>query len=70
MSKNDITGDRLVSKGFSEQGRANFDRIFGKKKPPHQCPFCGSPSWNDPSEQSPPADYCHYGDHGELTDGY
>jgi len=31
MSKNDITGDRLVSKALSEQGRENYDLIFGKK---------------------------------------
>lgn len=30
MSKNDITGDNIVSKGLSEQGRENFDRIFCK----------------------------------------
>lgn len=33
MSKNDITGDSIRSKGFfSEQGEKNFDLIFGKKK--------------------------------------
>jgi hypothetical protein len=31
MSKNDITGDKLVSKTLSAEGRANFDVIFGKK---------------------------------------
>lgn len=30
MSHNDITGDRLVSRTLSEQGRENFDRIFCK----------------------------------------
>ena len=29
---NDITGDRLASRGNSEKFKANFDRIFGKKK--------------------------------------
>ena len=28
---NDITGDRLASRGNSEKFKANFDRIFGKK---------------------------------------
>lgn len=68
MSKNDITGDNIVSKVLSEQGRANFDVIF-KKKPPYNCPYCGTPSWIDPSEQPTPVDYCHYGDHGELSNG-
>lgn len=31
MSKNDITGDNLVSKQVSDAYRENFDRIFGKK---------------------------------------
>ena len=35
------------------------------KKPPHTCLFCGAPSWYDPSDQSPPPDYCHESDHGE-----
>lgn len=33
MSKNDITGDSIRTKGFfSEQGEKNFELIFGKKK--------------------------------------
>lgn len=32
-NKNDVTGDKIVTKGvLSEQGRENFDRIFGKKE--------------------------------------
>ena len=31
MSKNDITGDRLVSKTATDAYRDNFDKIFGKK---------------------------------------
>lgn len=30
-TKNDITGDALVSKATSEGYRANYDRIFGKR---------------------------------------
>lgn len=29
---NDITGDRLTSKGNSDKFRESFDRIFGKKE--------------------------------------
>ena len=35
MSKNDITGDSLRSKSLSEEGKANWDLIFGKKVPPY-----------------------------------
>ena len=34
VAKNDITGDRLVSKGISDKYLANFDRIFSKKEIP------------------------------------
>lgn len=30
---------------------------------PFACKYCGSPSWIDPSDQSPPLDYCHAIDH-------
>jgi len=36
--------------------------------PPYTCKFCGAPSWIDPSEQSPPPDYCHESDHGDPED--
>lgn len=32
MSKNDITGDNLISKTNSKQYDANYDAIFGNKK--------------------------------------
>ena len=32
---------------------------------PFRCVFCGAPSWLDPSDQTPPPDYCHESDHGE-----
>lgn len=32
-TKNDITGDALVSRTLSKEGEANWDLIFGKKKP-------------------------------------
>lgn len=34
-------------------------------RPPYRCVYCGAPSWLEPSEQSPPQDYCHESDHGE-----
>ena len=34
MSRNPITGDAIRTKGvLSEEGRSNYDRIFGKKHP-------------------------------------
>jgi len=30
-TKNDVTGDSLVSKPLSKDGEENWDRIFGKK---------------------------------------
>ena len=32
MSKNDITGDEIKTKGASDSYRDNFDKIFGKPK--------------------------------------
>ena len=32
------------------------------------CKYCGMPSWIDPSDQSPPPDYCHEIDHGTEED--
>jgi hypothetical protein len=32
-SKNNITGDKLISKPSSEKYRANWDKIFSNKKP-------------------------------------
>lgn len=29
----------------------------------YECRFCGAPSAVDPSDQTPPADYCHPEDH-------
>lgn len=33
MSRNDITGDSLVSKAATEEYRAGLERIFGVKQP-------------------------------------
>lgn len=33
--------------------------------PPHECKFCGRPSWVDPADQTMPPAYCHSEDHGE-----
>jgi hypothetical protein len=32
IAKNDITGDKLATKGTTDAYRDNYDRIFGKKK--------------------------------------
>jgi hypothetical protein len=40
-SRNDITGDKIRTKGvLSKQGEDNFDAIFRKKKDP-VCDVCG-----------------------------
>ena len=35
---------------------------------PFACKYCGAPSWVDPSDQLPPPDYCHEGDHGDADE--
>ena len=35
-TKNDITGDSIRSKGLSQQGRDNWDTIFGDKNQKHK----------------------------------
>lgn len=42
--------------------------IVGNREAPFTCKYCGQPSWIDPSDQSPPPDYCHEIDHGTLED--
>lgn len=42
--------------------------IVGNREAPFTCKYCGRPSWIDPSDQSPPPDYCHEIDHGTLED--
>jgi hypothetical protein len=32
MSRNEHTGDNLISRTLSKEGEDNFDKIFGKKK--------------------------------------
>lgn len=64
MSRNEITGDALVSAAATDAFRDGWDAIWNKK-PPFTCRFCGRPSWVDPSDQTPPPDYCHESDHGE-----
>ena len=31
-TRNDVTGDALISRTLTKEGEDNFDRIFGKKK--------------------------------------
>ena len=42
--------------------------IIGEHEAPYTCKYCGMPSWIDPSDQSPPPDYCHEIDHGTSKD--
>ncbi len=42
--------------------------IVGDHEAPFTCKYCGMPSWIDPSDQSPPPDYCHEIDHGTAED--
>lgn len=42
--------------------------VVGEHEAPFTCKYCGSPSWIDPSDQSPPPDYCHEIDHGTAED--
>ena len=43
MSKNDITGDRLVSRANTDSYNKNFEKIFkSHKHNPEFCPECGS----------------------------
>jgi len=39
-TKNDITGDSIVTKGTSEEYRDNYDNIFRKKKPTFWEHYC------------------------------
>lgn len=67
MSRNDITGDSLTTKAATDAFREGWDRIFHRHTPvaPFRCVFCGAPSWRDPTDQIPPADYCSDFEHGE-----
>jgi rubrerythrin len=35
------------------------------ERPNYICQYCGQPSWIDPVDQTPPANYCWESDHGE-----
>ena len=41
-SRNDVTGDKIQTKGvFSKEAEDNFDLIFGKKTKDPLCDVCG-----------------------------
>jgi hypothetical protein len=44
MSRNDITGDALVSKSATESYRDGWDRIFGKKPTPAPVTVLAAPA--------------------------
>jgi hypothetical protein len=54
MSKNEITGDNLISKKNTKAFEDNFDRIFGKKKKEKYVP--------------PPLPLNEYPDNGAVTE--
>ena len=43
-------------------------KSVGEQEASFACKYCGQPSWIDPSDQSPPPDYCHEIDHGTAED--
>ena len=45
-----------------------FSEFVGEHEAPFTCKYCGRPIWIDPSDQSPPPDYCHEIDHGTSED--
>lgn len=42
----------------------HLEDVKARVDPPYTCKFCGARSYIDPSDQSPPPDYCHESDHG------
>jgi hypothetical protein len=58
-------GTTAMISPLAVEARAAIAKAQASEPAPHRCQFCGSPSWVDPSDQSPPPDYCHESDHGE-----
>lgn len=52
VAKNDITGDSIRSKGLSQQGRDNWDKIFGNKDDDPEVHPIGDLSDTDEYEQT------------------
>ena len=59
-----VCGWALPEFKFNESGFL----VVGEREAPFTCKYCGRPSWIDPSDQSPPPDYCHEIDHGTEED--
>lgn len=63
MSKNDITGDNLISRTLTPEGEEAFDRIFGIKKKtnggyvPPPLPLNEYPNNDEISEEPPQNDW-------------
>lgn len=51
-----------------KSNESDFRIVDERAVAPHTCKHCGLPSWIDPSDQSPPPDYCHEIDHGMVGD--
>ncbi len=54
----EVEAERMVGEPKDGQMDAMFKELGA----------CGQPSWIDPSDQSPPPDYCHEIDHGTAED--
>lgn len=70
----DVEGGVDPSRGASDDRRASAEAPevgSGQGAPPFRCKVCSAPSWVNPSDQTPPPDYCHPEDHGEppVDDG-
>jgi len=52
VATNDVTGDKLVSKELSEQGKANWDLIWPPKKKSGKCEDCKCGGGCDSSQES------------------
>mgnify|MGYP000052327508 CR=1 FL=1 len=72
MSKNDITGDKLVSKSQTKAFDEGFDRIWGKKVTPAHCmcPACkdGTLHWSDCSVHCEESEHPQPCDCGVIND--
>ena len=53
---------------YSKNDQIKDQELITEKTAPFTCVFCGLPSFLDPSDQSPPPDYCHESDHGTSED--
>lgn len=65
-----VNVDELSASDILEALRFSLSMLTEKREAPFTCKYCGSPSWLDPVDQTPPPDYCHDSDHGNRLDGH